>query len=83
MAYRADGYLDIINGPRAIDSCNGYPCKERLSAFYMIVAGGMSYWHFLTVYLNTIYFFHYLSLYAYGLSNIRRKNRCTSSSKPI
>ena len=42
MVYRADGYLDIINGPRDIGICEGYPCHERLSAFYMIVAGGMS-----------------------------------------
>ena len=41
VALRADGYLDLINGPHDSGTCGGYTCRKRMQTFYTIVAAGL------------------------------------------
>ena len=40
VALRADGYLDLINGPKDTGICGGYTCRKRMQTFFSIVAAG-------------------------------------------
>ena len=37
----ADGYVDLINGPKNYKICTGYDCAERPAIFYAVCAVGM------------------------------------------
>ena len=39
----ANGYIDLINGPKDHGWCGGYTCQERISTFYAIVSTGLNY----------------------------------------
>ena len=39
----ADGYIDLINGPKDHGWCGGYTCQERISTFYAIVSTELNY----------------------------------------
>ena len=43
FALAADGYVDLLNGPKDHGWCGGYTCQERLSTFYGIIAAGQDY----------------------------------------
>ena len=43
FALAADGYIDILNGPKDHGYCGGYTCQERISTFYGIIAAGLNY----------------------------------------
>ena len=43
FALAADGYIDILNGPKDHGWCGGYTCQERISTFYGIITPGLNY----------------------------------------
>ena len=43
FALAADGYIDILNGPKDHGWCGGYTCQERISTLYGIIAPGLNY----------------------------------------
>ena len=43
FALAADGFIDILNGPKDHGWCGGYTCQERISTFYGIIAPGLNY----------------------------------------
>lgn len=42
LAYRTEGFLDLVNGPGDNSNCVGYSCFVRLSQFHSIVPCGKS-----------------------------------------
>ena len=43
FALAANGFIDILNGPKDHGWCGGYTCQERISTFYGIIAPGLNY----------------------------------------
>jgi len=53
VALRADGYLDLVNGPKDSGTCGGYTCRKRMQTFYTLVAAGLC----LTSTINFVHIF--------------------------
>ena len=43
VAYGANGFVNLVNGPMDHGLCDGYSCQERISSFYLLVAEGFNY----------------------------------------
>ena len=43
IAYGANGFVSLVNGPMDNGWCGGYTCQERISTFYLLVASGFNY----------------------------------------
>ena len=43
VAYGANGFVNLVNGPMDNGWCGGYTCQERISTFYFLVAEGLNY----------------------------------------
>ena len=43
IAYGANGFVNLVNGPMDHGFCGGYSCQERISTFYFLVAEGLNY----------------------------------------
>jgi len=43
VAYGANGFVNLVNGPMDHGFCGGYSCQERISSFFFLMAVGFSY----------------------------------------